>query len=1229
MAELHGALEVNDDRPGNTVRTMADAQASSDPKPALEKLSAPPSGGSTERAAQVESLNDLGTKRSSLEKKSSPTDQASQQAQSEALQSIIARRERRRMRPHATLPSLSPRLSQSGQASSSKTVAVEKVPSFPDATSAKVPGATLPAARESTSGPGRPSAVESAPVQPLSERGQPALGHVLSAEGQRADSGPSIRTKSENLAPPPCLMVGPAVGPKRPLLSLRERALKTPVKLSGITITLPSAGQEQRTTSVLPAQTGLAEAVSRADPVNAEKQAFAESRQPANQDLPEPKQAAPQPEASKQVTVDTGAPFGTDTSPRAPKLKVVEGERSKSDVVMREGEGNPRVSPGPAAQRGDKRASSEVPPGARSDPQLRNSHVADPVQTVLEEMGPFLKQLVRVIKGMSESSNSNFSSDKARGERRREKFLKNLLENFAKQHNIENALRIRASGKNSPSRPKVTEKETGKKTVSREVERRTKKVASSSDGPQTKKLKTTVANDASQPDRKSLGGFRSDRGKGNGPERKWNSMAQEGFSRSLRVIKLFPGRFKSWGLMMKRGVPKAEEVVFAAGRVRQNLDSLQRPITSEDVSSSELGSWLLGLHQNTHVYAQVWHIAKTAPSTQKRKKDEVDVCTKYLTGFINLVVWANTVVYWFGEWCRTALAASDASKETIAELEKIAVPFLEEPAEDYDFRPCDHLLKFLKTVPEGLNDSRLDALGPAIQDLRNIVKIQIDDYVDKVTTLSKYARDLSETFLKLAKNEGDNSSEGPGKNGDNNDEGSGESGRNNNGHSGAGSSKDVSRSAKSGGNRDFGMGEVFAADIPVPRRKQDAEIRADRGSDSSPKSKNRDEPARKKSDFLLEKKKLQQDPSENRAKQNLALRFEKSKNLSSANTGRRSSNERESDRGRASSSSQPRDRKEFAKDSDLNKGRNDAKNRNDRDVAELNRSPLEESFKFLPTKPSYSKGTPASSTGRAGPSTSKGGSDDATEGRTSSSPNVPTGRYAESRRGSANDPPANLDNPSLNGTQMNSSGLRSILRKTEMPNKPSRINGKRVAFADRPEVGSFSGITREENEALFHDGFDLLGESNKVQAALVRPRVDAMSRGSVYVLFAFFQHVITCMKYQSQGYQPPDVERLRIPYPPSVMQNLQQSLNIVLPAQQNLRAVTNSRANTQSGRNSANNAQQSTNGPTTHIGAHTPITGLRSAPSPIDMRNRHVTTTGLRSVPVHVTPPTEEKDRNS
>lgn len=1168
------------------------------------------------------------SRRNSAEKKLSPSEYASQQAQNEALQSIIAKAGKRRARSHSPLPSLSPKVVQAVQRS--KTSPHNETSQSPSSGNDPTVNSLNPAFSHPSNTGNK--------IHGDSNRSEPAQGPPAVSAVQQIKSHISTRTPPEHVDPD--AHFPSAEGGKHDAM---ERGSEPPSSEH------VAGKQRARDNAIQSGKPGSA--ISRGEHLQGVSEGSNKMSNPQRSD-PEQNLPAVAPQShSKPGHVDSEvrAAVSNSLSKDPQPTPVASGN---NDVTVDDDEITPVVKKTPTSnsrlvqrKSGETRKEAQISPVPKVSSKVAGTGGSS--DELLDEMGAFLKQFVRVVKALSESGNPKFDLRRARSRRNQENFLTKLLGNFAKLHNIESDLSISRNEK--ARQPRTSHDEST--LASKEQSRATRKLLSRSEEPRAKKIKTGASRTAIAGDvieKKSPGvSGRVDSARTDEPERNWNSKTQEAFDGSIKVIKSFPKRLQAWGLMMKRGMDKEDAVILAAGRVRVNLDSLQKPLTSKEVSSKELESWLIGLNDNVHIYSRLWYGIKSASESRKgKRKEEVDLCSRYLEGLVNLLVWADMVVFLAVERCKDTVAAPEFSNDAARELEGIIGSFLK-GGKDRDVRSGDGLMQFLKKLPDFIDDPEFDMFDESLRDLCKTVKGKVKQVFNKVSKLSECTKSLSEKLSDLGVEEGGSANGGSGKDGGIEDSGSKVRG-NRNASSGTdgGPSPTIKLSSMLGGG-DLLTGGGFADDVPIPRRKPDTKKGTDRESEPSPNPSDGPSVLRKNSDGLREREKLRPDGLERRSSHNTSPRFETSRRRSSDNREFKSTNNQPEGLEKSNAISSPQRSEQVANDMTSKEKRSSVNVGDGRSGPDVVR-PTGVTFKaFHPTKVSYTRSAPVSSINRANQSPSTGMPTRNSQGGANRSDPTTITSNTDQRRGvSANSPNPALNQPVVGNANANaivnanvnenanansnSRQVRGILRTTPLPDKPPRTGARRVTFAERPQGYASAHISSEETETLFHDGYDLLGESNPVQAALVKQRIDALSRGSVFILFAFFQHAVNVMKHQSLGMNPPDVERLRIPYPTNTRRHLERTLDINLTSPHNLGATANARTSSQVGRTTLGSGQGPTNGPT-RVGIHTPITGLRSAPSPLPAMDRHATSTGLRSVPIHSMPirsdPPPKQDR--
>lgn len=1151
-----------------------------------------------------EALDTQESRQNQEEKRLSSSEFASQQAQNEALQSIIAKAEKRRARSNNVLPSLPPKTLSAAQTHHNKPVASRNVmPQGPS--SAHDPRI---AAQNVSHRNAPPGSRNGAPVN--INPNQPARDPVISSPDQHINALTSIHTTPEQVDRISTLQNAKA--------KARPSFDPTPSKsLSG-----QGQGQGKQDAQQNSVRSGEPGQPLRLQPLQAMGQDLMEvaglQRRPSSeQNLPLPRSPTP----PKPTPVGSDGHIAAGMRPVDPQQMPVAGWSNDLGVevdYITPVTKKPTVSNDGPQQSKSGEARVENQGASRIKALSRPSESTEKAEELLDEMGTFLKQFLRVIKALSESGDPKFDLRKVQSRRNQENFLTKLLENFAKLHNIEGDLSINRNDGAGQSRSRRTDS----KTSPKERSRRSGRSTSRPDEPSTKKAKTgtsgtpTAGGEAEQ---KSISpAVRPELAKRSVPERNWNNKTQEAFDRSLRVIRLFPQKLQSWGSMMKRGMDKSEELILAAGRVQVNIDSLQKPLTWKEVSNKEVGSWLISLNENGHVYSHLWHVVKAASESRTgRKKDDVDLCSRYLEGIINLLIWADTVIFWVIERCMDALAASETTKDTIVELERITVSFLNAEM-NQNARSNGHLMDFLKKLPVFIDDPRFELLDGSLSDSCKSVKEKVKQLSNNIASLSECSKDLTSKIKKLAVNEDVNGSGGSEKGNGNKDGGSEKNGGDKDTDGGP---NPGTKRLNASGDRDLSTKSIFADDIPIPRRKLDDKEGTEREKSPSPRLSNSNVSPRHKPDSLRERERSRSEGPQKEAGQITPQEPERPKRRHSDSREFKSPNNQS---GAVKNPNPPSSRNgggllSVRTPNDRRNSAGPESNPNGRDYIR----PAGETFKaFHPTKASYNKGASASNDSRAAhPTTDDKANNNISVGTDRSQGSLVSPSANQTRAGNEKSPKPDIDQPAHRTPNEKTSGIRGILKKTSMPDKPSRTSGRRVTFAERPRGYSSAYMTSEETETLFHDGYDLLGESNPVQAALVRERTSAMSRGSVFVIFAFFQHVVNVMKHQQRNLPPPDIERLRIPYPPSTIRHLERTLDISLASPHNLGASPPTRPMGQAGRTTYGGAPGISNGPP-RVGIHTPITGLRSAPSPLPTNDRHSTTTGLRSVPIRpVSPP--------
>lgn len=1155
------------------------------------------------------------SRRNLTEKKLSPSEYASQQAQSEALQSIIAKAGKRRARSHSPLPSLSPKILQAVQRS--------KPSSTQNETSQSPSSGNDPTVNSSNPAFNHPSNAGNK-IPGDSNQSEPAQDSPAVSADQQIKPHISSSAPTEHVSLDPHFP-GAEGGKQGAIEKGSESPSSGHVKQSA-----PGNATQSGKPSSIISRGGLSQGVDKG------------SNKEINPQRSDPEQNLPPPQSHSnpgKVNSDLRAIALNSTSKDPQSTPVNSGNNAATadDDEITPVVKKPSASNSQPVQResGEVGKEAQIPSVPKVFSKLAGSEGSS--DELLDEMGTFLKQFVRVVKALSESGNPKFDLKRAQSRRNQENFLTKLLGNFAKLHNIESDLSI---SRNEKARQLQTSRDKSAPGL-KEQSKATRRVLSRSEEPRAKKMKTAPSRTATAGaviEKKSPGiSSRVESAGTDEFERTWNRKTQEAFDNSIEVIRSFPKKLQGWGLMMKRGMDKGDVVILAAGRVRVNLDSLQKPLTSKEVSSEELESWLIGLNDNVHVYSRLWYDIKSASESRKgKRKEEVDLCSRYLEGLVNLLVWADAVVFLAIERCKDTVAAPELSKDSGRELEGTINSFLK-GQNDQNVRSGGGLMQFLKKLPGFIDDPEFDMFDESLRDLCKSVKGKIKQIVNKVSKLSDCVNSLSKKLSDLGIGEGGCASGGSEKDGGIRDRGS-ENVRGNRDASpgtGSGSNPAVNRPNTLGG-RDLSIGEGFADDIPIPRRKPDTKKGTERESDPSPNPPDGPNVPRKNSDGPREREKLRPDGPERRSGHNTSPRFEKSKRRFSDNREIKSTSNQPDGPGRSNALSSPQSSAQVANDMTLREKRSNVNIGDGRNSPDVVR-PTGETFRaFHPTKVSYTRSAPVSSTNRGHQLPSTGTlRRNSLEGVNRSDPS-PITSNADQRRGTS----ANLPNPGLNkpaaedanskpivnanvdentNAKADPRQVRGILRATSMPDKPPRTGTRRVTFAERPQGYASAHISSEETETLFHDGYDLLGESNPVQAALVKQRTDALSRGSVFILFAFFQHAVNVMKHQSLGLNPPDVERLRIPYPPNTRRHLERTLEIPLTSPHNVSATPNTRATSQAGWTTPGTGQGPANGPT-RVGIHTPITGLRSAPSPLPAMDRHATSTGLRSVPIRSMP---------
>lgn len=822
---------------------------------------------------------------------------------------------------------------------------------------------------------------------------------------------------------------------------------------------------------------------------------------------------------------------------------------------------------------------------------------------LVNELGRFLKQFVRVAASLNNPKNLKPMYRGMEAKERRKMFLGVLLQNYGEQPGTtDSKVKVDRKIASSPKKPSTS---SGSGAKERDVN---KNPVVLPDGHFAKKARMGTPKRERTSQISSLKLHREnihqERTRRSIPEREGNARMQESRSQIMKVLKAFPTRLLGWGSSMKNGSDTSEAVIHGAKRVCSNLNSLEKMVTEEDISTADLGRYLLDLHSSTHVLAHLWEaIRSNLESNKKSKKDETSFCENHLGGITDLLTWADTIVIWVSERYKTELDGSPGDTAKVLEIEKIVLDFLDTGGFKGS-KPEDYLMGFVRKLSAELGKSQLRMLGEDVKSACENLESTMTHLTKSVAELSQCADSSVEKRAKSVIPV--NSVKGGSTEREQVDLESG-------------------KDSKTMTGWNLALDGVGVMDIPIPRRKVDL------NNDSRKRAEGL---GQKESGVVFQKgTSSPSKPSTFSDSKASVIRRKKPDAYSSPNLAMRYDVEKGAGRGgndcahpSGEQASKARTEPSCRRDS-AHADINPSITPNSRDTNLSDADVMMSSDKISTPRNDPNQRTSLTSDIRHVSDGGAKGTDEVSDvdrsttvideekGRKEidqSHINELTSRDAGgtseefgNREGGIFSDEAVTTKQSVTGvTKEGSEDIRGILKTGTGQSK--KYTGKRISFSEERLQSAPAAVSHEENVTLFHDGYDLLGETNPIQTDALKERVDHLTRGSLFAIFALFGHVAETMKRQSRGTALPMVDGLRLAYPSSVLRNLESILAVTLPTYPNTGPGTAGPPATEriSPRMSAPPSFQGT------------FTGLRSVPDPEIRHHPQSRGTGLRSVPV-------------